>query len=90
MPDNMSGTVCIVKNKAALFPSAGGPGSEPHSTYLYTHLGLPTGTRPHPQNEHRSECLSPTASSAGQAQRASTGRKSEFLVPRRGSVLYPS
>lgn len=43
MPDNMSGTVCIVKNKAALLPSAGGHGSEPHSTYLYTYLGLPTG-----------------------------------------------
>lgn len=73
MPDNMSGTVCIVKNKTALFLSAGGHGSEPHSTYLYTYLGLPTGTRPHPQNEHRSEHLFPTASSAGQAQRAVTG-----------------
>lgn len=70
MPDNMSGAVCTVKNKAALFPSAGGPGSKPHSTHLYIHLGLPVGPRSDPQDEHRSKCLSPTASKAGQAQRA--------------------
>lgn len=76
MPDTVRDwTVCTVKNKAALFPSAGGPGSKPHSTHLHTYLGRPTAQHqncPH-RDEHRSECVPPTASNAGQDQRAITG-----------------
>lgn len=37
MPDNVSGAVCTVENKATLFPAAGAPGSLIHTTLTCAH-----------------------------------------------------
>ena len=64
MPDNVSGAVCTVENKATLFPAAGAPGSLIHTALVHT-PGTPHRPRPEAQNEHRRDCLSPAASSQG-------------------------
>lgn len=50
MPDNVSGAVCTVENKATLFPAAGAPGSLIHTALACAHTWkLPTGQDQRPR-----------------------------------------